>query len=118
MQHNKGKPEEKTVQVPRVSIDYFFMSEEDRQTSPNPLFIMIDEETKEKYARAVGKKGTTDMDWLIKDIAAELKAWGHQGGEGGELIMKSDNAHAIVAVKDAVGKFIGGRIIPEAPATV
>ena len=116
MQHSKNTEQEDTgSKVPRVSMDYFFMSEEDKRACTNPLFIMTDEESKEKYARAVGKKGTTDMDWLIKDIVAELKAWGHQGGEGGELILKSDNEHSIVAVRDAVGKFVGGRIIPEAP---
>ena len=116
MQHTKGDEGDKDNKIPRVSMDYFFMSEEDRKASTNPLFIMIDEGTKDKYARAVGKKGVTDMDWLIKDIVAELKSWGHQGGEGGEIIMKSDNENSIVAVREAVGKFLGGRVIPEAPA--
>ena len=117
MQHTKEKAEvENKNKVPRVSMDYFFMSEEDRKASTNPLFIMIDEETKDRYARAVGKKGVTDMDWLVKDIVAELRAWGHQGGEGGVMIMKSDNENSIVAVREAAGKFLGGRVIPEAPA--
>ena len=117
MQHAKGKDDEEIKsKVPRISMDYFFMSEEDRRASSNPLFVMIDEESKERYARAVGKKGVTDMDWLIKDVVAELRSWGHQGGERGELILKSDNENSIVAVRDAVGKFLGGRIIPESPA--
>eukprot|EP00973_Karenia_brevis_P075577 10499786-Karenia_brevis.AAC.1 len=61
---------------------------------------MTDEQTKEKYARAVGQKGLgmdSNMDWLIKDLSAELKAWGHAGGEGGSIIIKSDSENAIVA---------------------
>ena len=105
--------------VPRVSMDYFFMSEDDRKASENPIFTMVDEETGEKYARAVGQKGLGEhgvMDWLIKDISAELKAWGHSGGDGCSLIMKTDGEPAIVAVREAVAKYHGGRVIPEAPA--
>jgi len=105
--------------VPRVSMDYFFMSEEDRKACQNPIFAMVDEETGEKYARAVGRKGLGtegEMDWLIKDVSAELKAWGHSGGDGVSLILKSDGERAIVAVREAVAKYHGGRVIPEAPA--
>ena len=31
-----------------------------------------------------------EMEWLVKDISGELKAWGHLGGEGHRLILKSD----------------------------
>eukprot|EP00973_Karenia_brevis_P000835 115507-Karenia_brevis.AAC.1 len=80
---------------------------------------MVDEQTKEKYARAVGQKGLGEegsMDWLIKDLSAELKVWGHAGGEGGAIIVKSDSENAIVAVRNALSKYHGGRVIPEAPA--
>ena len=100
-------------------MDYFFMSEEDGKASENPLFVMVDEETGDKYVRAVGQKGVGpegEMDWLIKDISAELKAWGHPGGEGMSLILKSDGERAVVAMREAVAKFHGGRIIPESPA--
>eukprot|EP00973_Karenia_brevis_P092748 12413963-Karenia_brevis.AAC.1 len=57
-----------------------------------------------------------EMDWLVKDVSTELKVWAHAGGEGGALILKSDSENAIVAVRNAIGKFHGGRMIPEAPA--
>ena len=100
-------------------MDYFFMSKEDEKANKNPLSVMVDEETNQKYARAVGQKGlgqAGEMDWLVKDMSAELKAWGHGGGSGGSIILKSGNGRAIVAVRDAVTKFHGGRVIPEGPA--
>ena len=95
------------------------MSKEDEKAHKNPLLAMVDEETNEKYARAVGQKGlgqSGEMDWLVKDMSAELKSWGHGGGTNGSIILKSDNEKAIVAVRDAVAKFHGGRVIPEGPA--
>ena len=43
--------------VPRIALDYFFMSSADEAASSNPLLIMLDESTGEKWARAVGQKG-------------------------------------------------------------
>ena len=48
---------DKAKEVPRVSMDYFFMSAEDEEAKNNPLLVMVDEKTGEKYARAVGRKG-------------------------------------------------------------
>jgi len=106
------------VEVPRVSMDYFFMSKEDEAASKNPLLVAIDEQTGEKYARAVGRKGLGadgEMDWLVKDIVEELKSWGHTGGANGHIILKSDAENAIVALKEAAGRLLGGRVIPEHP---
>ena len=89
-----------------------------KKASENPLIVMACEEKNEKYARVVGKKGLgqDNLEWLIKDICAELKVWGHPGGEKGVIIIKSDGERAIGAVREAVSKFHGGRVIPEAPA--
>ena len=116
----KAEEEDKEpVPVKRVSMDYFFMSKQDEEAKDNPVIVMLDEETNEKYARATGRKGTgTDgeMDWLIKDISAELKAWGHTGGVDSTLVMKCDGERSVVALRDAVGRFHGGRVVPESPA--
>ena len=45
------------VKVARVHMDYFFMSREDESASSNPLFVIADEKSGARYARAVGKKG-------------------------------------------------------------
>ena len=79
---------------------------------------MIDESTGEKFARAAGQKGVGtqgEMDWLIQDMVEELKSWGHTGGNNGHIIMKSDNEPAILALRDTVGRYLGGRVIPENP---
>ena len=99
-------------------MDYYFMSKKDEEAKENPIMGMVDEQTGEKYARAVGNKGLGnpgDMDWLILDMVEELKSWGHTGGSSGHLILKSDNENAIKAVRDSVGKLLGGRVIPENP---
>ena len=56
------------------------------------------------------------MSWLVEDMCAQLRAWGHAGGAGGELIFKSDGEPALLAVKGAVMKHHGGKVIPEQPA--
>ena len=86
MAHRKQHKTDQTgMEVPRVSMDYFFMSVEEEKASKNPLVVAKDEETCNKYARAVGQKGVgidKHMDWLIKDVHEELKTWGHPGGAG------------------------------------
>ena len=92
------------------------MSKADEEANANPVVVVVDEDTGEKYARAVGHKGIghqREMDWLIKDMSLELKAWGHPGGEGGHIILKSDGEKAIVAVRDTLAKYHGGKVIPE-----
>ena len=54
--HTRGK-EDDGIKVPRVSLDYFFMSSGDEAASSNPILVMLDESTGEKWARAVGQKG-------------------------------------------------------------
>ena len=60
-------------------MDYFFMSEEDKKASKNSILVMVDEQTKDEYARAVGQKGLGnigEMDWLVKDMSTEMKVLG------------------------------------------
>ena len=57
--HRKQTPEEplEDVKVPRVHLDYFFMSREDEEACNNPLLVMADERSGPRYARAIGVKG-------------------------------------------------------------
>ena len=117
MRQGQGEQQEKEQETTRISMDYFFMSEEDRKASENPLFVMIDEKQEYRFMRAAGKKGAgEEVDWLIEDAVQELKAWGYQGGDDQRIIMKSDNEPAIVALREKVGRRLGGVIIPEGPA--
>ena len=114
----QGDQDDKERQVPRIAMDYFFLAREGERASEFPMLVMVDEETGNKYMRAVGRKGLgegKEMEWLIKDMSEELKAWGHPGGQGTELILKSDGEPSIKAVRDALARYHGGRITPEVP---
>ena len=77
-QHKKKDKEDKHDGVPRVAMYYFFMSKEDEEACRNPCLVMKNEQTGERYARAVGQKGLGtegEMDWQIKDISQDLESW-------------------------------------------
>ena len=110
--------EKDSLEIPRISLDYFFVSSGDEAASDNPILVMLDESTGEKWARAVGQKGLGvdgNMDWLIKDLSEELKSWGHAGGEGGHIILKTDGEPAIIAVREALARYHGGKVVQEGP---
>ena len=68
--------------------------------------------------RIVEQKGLEEkgeVQWLIKDLHEELKAWGYPGGGGNSLILKTDGEPAIVAVRQALAKLHGGDVTPEQP---
>ena len=93
-------------------MDYFSMSKAAEKASEIPLIVMTEEESGSRYARAVGQKGLGDgqeMSWLIEDMCTQLRAWGHAGGAGEELIVKSDGEPALLAVKGAVMKHHRGK---------
>ena len=93
-------------------MDCFFMSQNNEKAHEYPMLLMIDEASGYRYMRAVGKKGLgegQEMQWLIKDISDELKSWGYTGGSNGEIILKSDGENSIKALRDAVGRYHGGK---------
>ena len=51
------KKEERERGVPRISMDYHFMSKADEEAKVNPMLVVVNEQTGDKYARAAGKKG-------------------------------------------------------------
>ena len=78
-QKSAGDPLEE-IKVPRVHMDYFFMSREDEAASRNPMLVVVDERSGSRYARLVGQKGRGSaggMDWLVEDISTTMKSWGH-----------------------------------------
>ena len=65
------------------------------------------------------EKGVADEQmskWLIRDLSEEMRVWGHQGGVGGKVILKSDNEKSLTKFRDELGKYHGGEVIPENPA--
>ena len=114
----EGTEEVKDMRIPRIHMDYFFMSQEEEKAGKNPLMLMIDDKYGHRYMRAVGGKGVgegTEMEWLVKDMHDELKAWGYTGGPNSELIIKSDGERSIVAAREALGRYHGGQVTPEQP---
>ena len=61
----------------------------------------------------MGRDG--EMDWLMQDLSEELKAWGHPGCEAGHIVIKTDGEPSITAIRDALAKFHGGRVVAELP---
>ena len=79
--------------------------------SDRPMMVMVDESNGNKYMRALAHTGLGDEgdnSWLVKDMHQELKSWGHPGGPGNALILKSDGEPAIVAVREALARCHGG----------
>ena len=113
---SKAADGDEGCKVPRISMDYFFMSEIDRMASENPMLVMVNEATGEKFARATGRKGLGEsgsMDWLMKDMVEQHNGWGHQGGVNGKVVLKCDGEPSIKTVRGAVASLLGGVVIPE-----
>ena len=116
--HRRAVGQGRSEATPKVSMDYFYMSTADQLANENPILVMLDEATGERYARAVGKKGLGsegERDWLIKDLSEELRTWGHAGGTAGHIILKTDGERSITAVRDALARYHGGKVVPETP---
>ena len=76
--HRTRTEEQRERQVPKVSMDYYFMSQADVKADKNPLIVMVDESTREKYVRAVGKKGIgeeNEIEWLVKEMSVGTSGW-------------------------------------------
>ena len=129
MAHKQLEAQDRETIVPRVSLDYFFLTnrdgdknkkvKEEEEKHLHPMLVMKDETTGERYARMVEHKGLHEGDesaWVVSDIIAELRSWGHQGGEAGHLIIKCDGENAILTVIEEVAKRLGGKVITEKPA--
>ena len=89
----------------------------DKATS-NPVIVMLDEQTGNRYMRLVGQKGLgeeQEMRWLVQDMHEELKSWGRPGGSNSRLIMKSDSEKPMVALREALARRHGGMVTPEQP---
>ena len=68
----KSDADNKVGSIPRISMDYFYMSKKDEDAKEFPLIVAVDEETGDKFARATGKKGVGEAgecDWLINELS-------------------------------------------------
>ena len=87
--------------------------DEEGRAADNPAVVMTDESTGNRYMRIVDSKGLkydkADQ-WLVKDVHAELKAWGRPWGGDNKLIIKCEGESPIVAVREALAGKHGGMI--------
>ena len=107
--------EDQQNKIPRMVLNYHFMSTRDAENGDNPVLAMKDESTGNRYLRAVGQKGVEGMEWLVKDLHEELKSWGHMGGTAGNIVVKTDGEASIVALRNALARYHGGTVTPEVP---
>ena len=89
MAHKQMNQKDRETAVPRVSLDYFFLTnkdgdknkkvKEEEEKQLHPMLVMKDESTGERYARMVEHKGLHEGDestWVVSDVTADLKYWG------------------------------------------
>ena len=81
--------------IPTVSLDYFFLSEEQ---NARPHLVAIDRKTGMMMATSLEKKGVGDVTGR-KLLTRFLELLGHK-----EVILKSDGEHAIVKLKKEAGR--------------
>ena len=126
MQHRARTDEEKREAraeetVHRVCMDYGYLSRQDEEEGRNPMLLLVDETTGDRFARLVGKKGlgeNREQMWVVKDASDELRAWGHPGGAEHRLILKCDGEPALVAFRDALARYHGGVCVCPRPRPV
>ena len=66
----KDEDDEAVNKVPRIAMGHFFMSEEDPNANKSPIWVMMDENAGDRYAKATSRKGVgcnREMDWFFKD---------------------------------------------------
>ena len=61
MQHRSKSQEEKrgereAEEVPKICMDYGYMSKQDEDEGKNPMLVLVDEGTGESFARLAGAK--------------------------------------------------------------
>ncbi len=95
--------------VARFAMDYGYLNRRDHEDSEetdrpgdSPMLVMVEEESEFPLAYPLAKKGVVDNDWLIQMITSEIETLGFGGLE---VILKSDQEYAIVALKEALQGF-------------
>ena len=117
----KEEDEEKaarTEEVPRIVMDYFYMGsaykglgkeqEEEKGSRVAPYLAVFDESTGNGFAYDVQKTGVEE--WIVLAVVDDLQAIVY---DTGELILKSDQEPAIVALGDSIAAARGGKTIRE-----
>ena len=78
--------------VPRISMDYSFLGQEEEKTMP--VALVRDHATKSTFSHVVPCKGVEGSDYPAKQVAFSIAQLGRP-----KLILKSDNEPAMLALK-------------------
>ena len=74
--HRTRTEEQRERQVPKVSMNYFFMSQADEKADKNPLIVMMDESTGERSMPGPYWRGERNG-VAGEEQSEEMKSWGH-----------------------------------------
>ena len=55
--HSSKRRNHEDAAIPKISMDYFFLGGEDSDANESPMFVMMDEERGNRYARMIDSKG-------------------------------------------------------------
>ena len=63
--------------VPRISMDYLFLGGADTEAKDTPMFVMLDDDNGNRYARLVEHTGLVEdgVELLILGAAVEIRAY-------------------------------------------
>jgi len=102
--HKKKKREEEE-ELPRFSMDYGFMGQEEQQSAV--LLAMRELKTGMMLGMVVPKKGIGE-DWVERRIAQFMNSFGYK-----KLLLRSDNENSIISLRKAVMKLCDAQVIGE-----
>ena len=106
--HRKQEAEESKMieegKVPRIGIDFWFMSDGEEERGQNPIIIMVDKQTKCHVSYPLESKSVSD--WIVKRLCDDLETWGYLGED---VIIRCDGEPSIRLIRQSVALFRKGR---------
>ena len=103
--------DEEARKIPLVGMDFWYMTDEDRESGKNAHIMLVERNEGHHIAFAVGTKHA--QDWWIKLLADEMEAWGLAKVH---VVMKCDNEPAIRCVRQKLTGFRQDTLtVPEDP---
>ena len=110
--HRKQETEENKMidegKVPRIGIDFWFMSDEEDEKGQNPIVIMVDKQTKCHVSYPVVSKSVSD--WIVRRLCDDLETWGYMGED---VMIRCDGEPSIRLIRQSIALFRRGKTVPE-----
>jgi len=100
---HKVKKKREEEELPRFSMDYGFLGQEEQQTAV--LLAMRELKTGMMLGMVVPKKGVSES-WVEKRIAQFMNSFGYK-----KVLLRSDNENSIVALRKSIVKLCDAHVI-------